>query len=174
MANFECIQRGDPSVPLFFGMDFKTQVTELVTAALNENESLFLIDLHIGVNHDIRVIVDGDQGVSLQECMRISRAVQHNLDRETQDFSIEVTSAGVGEPLSQPRQYIKNIGRKLEVTNLEGHLFSGTLETADQHQFTLQWKQRESKPVGKGKVTVSKTQQLTYDQVSKAKIIVQF
>ena len=174
MANFECIQRGDPSVPLFFGMDFKSQVTELVVAALAENESLFLIDLHVGINHAIRVIVDGDQGVSLQECMRISRAVEHNLDREAQDFSIEVTSAGVGEPLSQPRQYIKNIGRKLEVTNLEGQLFSGTLQTADQQHFTLQWKQREPKPIGKGKVTVDKTQQWTYDQVSKAKIIVQF
>lgn len=155
-------------------MDFKAQVTELVAAALAENESLFLIDLHVGINHAIRVIVDGDQGVSLQECMRISRAVEHNLDREAQDFSIEVTSAGVGEPLSQPRQYIKNIGRKLEMTNLEGQLFSGILQTADQQQFTLQWKQREPKPIGKGKVTVDITQQWAYDQVSKAKIIVQF
>ena len=120
------------------------------------------------------MVLDGDKGVSLQECMRVSRAVEHNLDRETQDFSIEVTSAGVGEPLLLPRQYINNVGRKLEVTDSEGSVYTGTLDSVNQAGLCLSWKQREPKPVGKGKVTVKKTKELTFDKVSKAKIIVQF
>ena len=155
-------------------MDFKTQVEALVAEALAENTSLYLLELHIGVNHAIRVVVDGDQGVSLQECMRISRAVEHSLDREEHDFSIEVTSAGVGEPLALPRQYTKNVGRKLEVTDLEGVQYAGTLTAATENAFTLEWKQREPKPIGKGKVTVTKNTELSYERVAKAKVIVQF
>ena len=87
---------------------------------MDENPSLFLIDFHLGLNHSIKVVLDGDKGVSLQECIRVSRAVEHNLDRETQDFSIEVTSAGVGEPLLLPRQYINNVGRKLKLLIRKG------------------------------------------------------
>ena len=140
-------------------MDFKKQVEILVQKALDENPSLFLIDFHLGLNHSIKVVLDGDKGVSLQECMRVSRAVEHNLDRETQDFSIEVTSAGVGEPLLLPRQYINNVGRKLEVTDSEGSVYTGTLDSVNQAGLCLSWKQREPKPVGKGKVTVKKTKE---------------
>ena len=155
-------------------MDFKKQVEKLVQKALDENPSLFLIDFHLGLNHSIKVVLDGDKGVSLQECIRVSRAVEHNLDRETQDFSIEVTSAGVGEPLLLPRQYINNVGRKIEVTDSEGSVYTGTLDSVSQAGFCLSWKQREPKPFGKGKVTVKKTKELTFDKVSNAKIIVQF
>ena len=106
--------------------------------------------------------------------MRISRAVEHSLDREEHDFSIEVTSAGVGEPLALPRQYTKNVGRKLEVTDLEGVQYAGTLTAATENAFTLEWKQREPKPIGKGKVTVTKNTELPYERVAKAKVIVQF
>ena len=106
--------------------------------------------------------------------MRVSRAVEHNLDRENQDFSIEVTSAGVGEALLLPRQYQKNVGRKLEATVLDGTLYSGILDSVTDQGFSLSWKQREPKPVGKGKVTVKKVKELAYEEISKAKIIVQF
>ncbi len=155
-------------------MDFKSEVEKLVQSALDENPSLFLLALSVGANHAIKVVLDGDQGVSLQECMRVSRAVEHNLDREDQDFSIEVTSAGVGEALLIPRQYQKNIGRKLEATAVDGTLYSGTLDSVTDQGFSLSWKQREPKPVGKGKVTVKKVKELAYEEVSKAKIIVQF
>jgi N utilization substance protein A len=152
-------------------MDFKTQVETLLQAALDENPSLFLIALHIGANHAIKIIIDGDTGVSLQECMRVSRAIEHNMDREEHDFSLEVTSAGVGEPLTMIRQYKKNVGRKLEVTDTEGKVYTGKLEEASEKTLSLSWKQREPKPSGKGKTTVSKTKELTYDAVSRAKII---
>jgi len=77
-------------------MNFKEKVETLVQEALGENPSLFLIDLTIGGDNSIRVLLDGDKGVTLEACMQVSRKVEHNLDREENDFSIEVSSCGVG------------------------------------------------------------------------------
>ena len=67
-------------------------VIKLVDEAILDNESLFLIELSFLAGNKIKVIVDGDEGVSIEECIRISRHVEHNLDREVEDFGLEVTS----------------------------------------------------------------------------------
>ena len=153
-------------------MSFKEQVEQLVKAALDENPTLFLIDLTIGGDNTIRVLLDGDEGVSLQACMEVSRKVEHNLDHEENDFALEVSSCGVGSPLTLPRQFKKNVQRKLEVTDSEDKLVQGTLITASDDAFTLEWKAREPKPIGKGKVTVTKTREFKYGSFINAKVIV--
>ena len=153
-------------------MNFKEKVEKLVQAALDENPSLFLIDLTLGGDNSIRVLLDGDQGVTLETCMQVSRMVEHNLDREETDFSIEVSSCGVGSPLMIPRQFKKNVSRKLEVIDMEDKQVQGTLTEATETTFTLQWKAREPKPIGKGKVTVNKTREFKYGQYKSAKVIV--
>ena len=153
-------------------MNFRSKVESLLEAALEEDQSLFLIDLKIGSDNSIHITLDGDQCVTLKDCMNVSRAIEHNLDREEYDFSLEVASAGVGSPLLNSRQYIKNIGRKLRVESMEVSTLEGTLTAADNQAFTLEWKQREAKPVGKGKVTVTKQKTLSYDQISIAKVLV--
>ena len=78
----------------------REKVAELLENALEENKSLFLIDLNISEDNQIRVILDGDKGVTVEDCIAVSRAIEHNLDREEYDFSLEVMSAGVSEPLT--------------------------------------------------------------------------
>ena len=153
-------------------MSFKTQVEALVKEALDENPSLFLIDLSVSGDNSIRVLLDGDEGVSLEACMQVSRKIEHNLDREENDFSIDVSSCGVGSPLTMQRQFKKNISRKLEILDQEDKLVQGTLTAANDESFTLQWKARELKPVGKGKVTITKTKEFKYGQYKNAKVIV--
>ena len=153
-------------------MSFKEQVEQLVKTPLDENTTLFLIDLTIGGDNTIRILLDGDEGVSLQSCMEVSRKVEHNLDREENDFSLEVSSCGVGSPLTLPRQFKKNVDRKLEVTDSEDKLVQGTLITVTEDSFTLEWKAREPKPIGKGKVTVTKTKEFKYGSFKNAKVIV--
>jgi len=155
-------------------MEFKAQVEELLTQALEEQPELFLIGFTVGLDRSVQVVLDGDKGVRLQDCMAVSRHIEHQLDREEQDFSLEVTSVGVGSPLQLPRQYQKNISRQLEIEDLDGKRFKGTLIEADENQCTLQWKQREPKPIGKGKHTVEKKEQFTYTQIKRAKVLVQF
>ena len=153
-------------------MSFKTQVEALIKEALDENPSLFLIDLSVSGDNSIRVLLDGDEGVSLEACMQVSRKIEHNLDREENDFSIEVSSCGVGSPLTMQRQFKKNISRKLEILDQEDKLVQGTLTAANDESFTLQWKAREPKPIGKGKVTITKTKEFKYGQYKNAKVIV--
>ena len=153
-------------------MNFKEKVKALVQEALVENPSLFLIDLTIGGGNSIRVLLDGDQGVTLEACMQVSRKVEHNLDREENDFSNEGSSCGVGSPLTTPRQFKKNVSRKLEVTDSKDKQVQGTLVKATETSFTLEWKTREPKPIGKGKVTVTKIREFQYGQYNSAKVIV--
>lgn len=145
----------------------------LLGKALEEHPSLFLIDFMIGGDNTIKVVLDGDKGVTLQDCMDVSRAIEHNLDREEEDFSLEVASAGATSPLKMPRQYTKNIGRKLKVRTDSGEL-EGTLVQATENNITLEWKAREPKPVGKGKVTVQKKRDIPFSEIQEAKVILKF
>lgn len=151
----------------------QTKVKDLVQEALALNESLFLIDLEISINNKIQVTVDGDHGVPLSECIRISRNVNDNLDREEEDFSLEVTTPDISHPLKDKRQYIKNINRILKVKTAEEEL-EGTLVEADNDKIVLNWKAREPKLVGKGKVTVQKTATIDYKDIKEAKVKIVF
>lgn len=151
----------------------QTKVKDLVQEALALNESLFLIDLEISINNKIQVTVDGDNGVPLSECIRISRNVNDNLDREEEDFSLEVTTPDISHPLKDKRQYIKNINRILKVKTAEEEL-EGTLVEADNDKIVLNWKAREPKLVGKGKVTVQKTVTIDYKDIKEAKVKIVF
>ena len=151
-----------------------SKVRALVDEALEENKSLFLIDFSISAENKIKVIVDGDNGVPLSECIRISRNVEHNLDREQEDFSLEVTTPDISQPLSKKRQYIKNIGRILKVKKTDGEKFEGNLSLANEEEIELQWKTREPKPIGKGKVTVEKTATILYKDIKEAKVKIVF
>ena len=145
----------------------------MLNKALEKREDLFLIDFTVGGDNTVRIVLDGDKGVNLQDCMEVSRAIEHNLDREEEDFSLEVTSAGATAPLELPRQYHKNKGRKLKVRTEEQE-FEGTLTQVDENSITLEWKAREPKPVGKGKVTVQKKQEIAFSDIKKAKVILNF
>jgi ribosome maturation factor RimP len=151
----------------------QTAVKDLVDEALSLNESLYLIELSISVNNKIQVIVDGDNGVALSECMRISRNINNNLDREEEDFSLEVATPDIAHPLIVKRQYIKNLNRILKVETLE-EKFEGTLVEVDEDKIVLNWKAREPKPIGKGKVTVQKAATIEYKDIKEAKVKIVF
>jgi len=148
-------------------------VTKLVHEAISENESLFLIELSFLTGNRIKIVVDGDNGVSIKECMRISRHVEHNLDREEEDFGLEVTSPDISHPLTVRRQYLKNINRVLKVKTEDQEL-EGTLISADEKEISLRWKTREPKPIGKGKITVEKNASIAFSSITEAKVKIIF
>ena len=154
-------------------MAFKEKVNQLLAEGLEEKPSIFLIDMTITESFKIIVTLDGDQGVVLQDCIDISRAIEHNLDREEQDFSLEVASAGVSSPLKHIRQYKKNIGRTLEVkTNTE--TIEALLTDATDEKIVLEWEAREPKKIGKGKETVQKRVEIPYSEIKEAIVIITF
>ena len=150
-------------------------VKKLIDEAVEENPSLFLVDWSISTDNSIEILVDGDEGLSIEEIVRISRHVEHNLDREEDDFSLNVSSAGVGNPLTLPRQYKKNIGRTLKITKTEGGKdIEGELASADEEGILLKWMAREPKPVGKGKHSVEKEERIKYSEIKKAIVKISF
>jgi ribosome maturation factor RimP len=154
-------------------MTFKEKVNLLLTEALVEKPSLFLIDLTITDAFKVIITLDDDNGVALQDCIDISRAIDASLDREEQDYSMEVASAGVSSPLKKIRQYKKNIGRTLIVkTNTEN--IEAELVEANDDFVILSWKAREPKKIGKGKETVQKTVQIPYTDIKEAIVTVTF
>jgi ribosome maturation factor RimP len=154
-------------------MAFREKVLRLLAESIQEKPSIFLIDLTITDAFKIIVTIDGDAGVQLQDCIDISRAIENNLDREEQDFSLEVASVGVGSPLKLVRQYIKNIGRTL-IVKLANETIEAQLVDANDNFITLAWEAREPKKIGKGKETVQKRQEIPYSDIKEAIVTVTF
>lgn len=152
----------------------KEKIQQLAEDAIGENQSLFLVGFSLSPDNKIEVLVDGDDGISIDEIIRISRFIEHNLDRDSEDFSLNVSSPGVGKPLLLPRQYKKNVGRTLKVNRKTAPEIEGELVAADDESIILKWKSREPKPVGKGKQTVEKEEKINYKEINKATITIIF
>jgi len=161
-------------LPSFYKiMTFREKVIDLLNEGLQEKPSVFLIDLTITDAFKIIVTLDGDNGVVLQDCIDVSRSIEHNLDREEQDFSLEVASVGVGSPLKLVRQYKKNVGRML-IVKLAETTIEAELVDANDEFITLAWEAREPKKIGKGKETVQKRQEIPYTDIKEAIVTVIF
>lgn len=161
-------------MPLFIEITLKDKVKNILDAVLADYEQLFLIELSVSENNKIIITLDGDSGVSLQDCITISRAVEQELDKEELDFSLEVASAGVSSPLKFVRQYKKNIGRKLKVKTISNEEIEALLTGADDEAATFSWKAREPKKIGKGKETVEKTVRLPYEEIKESIVLISF
>ncbi|MBL7880854.1 MULTISPECIES: ribosome assembly cofactor RimP [Chryseobacterium] len=155
-------------------MEFRKRIEELLHEFLETRKDLFLIDLKISAGDDITVILDGDNGVSLQDCLDASRAIEFNMDREEHDFSLQVMSAGLSEPLATPRQFAKNIGREIEILLNDSTKTEGELAKVDEEKITLILRYRKPKDIGKGKVDVEEEKEIPYSEIKKALVTIKF
>lgn len=155
-------------------MEFRKRIEELLNGFLETRKDLFLIDLKISAGDDVTVILDGDNGVSLQDCLDASRAIEFNMDREEHDFSLQVMSAGLSEPLSTPRQFRKNIGRDIEILLNDSSKIEGELSKVDDEKVTLILRYRKPKDIGKGKVDVEEEKEIPYSEIKKALVVIKF
>ena len=153
-------------------MEFRKKIEELLNNFLEERKDLFLIDLKFSAGDDITVILDGDNGVSLQDCLDASRAIEFNMDREDHDFSLQVMSAGLSEPLSSERQFRKNIGRDLDILMNDSTKIEGELAKVDDEKITLILRYRKPKEVGKGKVDVEAVSYTHLDVYTRQPVLV--
>lgn len=154
-------------------MSFKERVQRHINDFLSTRENLFLIDYKIDNQLKIEVIIDGDNGVILQDCIDISRFINDALEGCEEDFSLDVFSAGVSEPLSNNRQYPKNIGRVL-IIKTKVKEYEAELLDADNEKITITWTSREPKKIGKGKETVVNTISLKYEEIIESIVTITF
>jgi len=147
-------------------------LVQLVGKLLEEEQAYFLVSVNIRPINNISVFIDGDEGVTIEKCVKINRMLYKQIV-ETElfvdgAFSLEVSSPGVDEPLKLKRQYFKNIGRLLEIDTIEGNHLEGKLLLADESAIELE----EERGKGKKKETIKHF--LQYDHIKKAVVKVIF
>ncbi len=139
-----------------------------------EGTEYYILELEIKPGNNIRVELESMGPVSISDCVDISRQIEHNLDREAEDFSLQVSSPGIDKPLRDHRQYIKNIGRSLKVRLTGGEEIEGELLAADEKGIKLQSSRKERVPGKKKKILIEEELDLSYPEVKEAKIKINF
>jgi len=160
-------------VPSFYRKMLKEKIDLLLSDCFDQRSDLFLIDFSVSENNEVKVIIDGDNGVKVEDCIFISREIEGSFDREVIDFSLEVASCGATSPLKNSRQYSKHRGRVLSVKTDEMN-YEGKLTKLDDNSINLEWKERQPKAIGRGKVTVEKSINIDFKKIKEAKVKVKF
>lgn len=99
---------------------------------------LFLVKLTISKDNNIRVFIDGDNGVTIDDCVALSRHIEGNLDRDKEDFELNVSSSGLGQPFSLIRQYENSIGKKVQIIDIENNKTKGVLKKVSEDSIEIQ------------------------------------
>jgi len=144
-----------------------SEITSLINESLAGTDK-FLVEVFIKPVNRIFVFIDGDHGVTISDCAELSRFIESHFDREKQDFELNVSSSGADQPIRLPRQYVKNLGRSLQVKLSEDITITGKLEAVDEKGITL------LTPGDKKKKTAPETLNLTFEDVKESKVVISF
>ena len=160
-------------VPYFVGdqMIDKEKISSLVSGVLTDR--MFLVDVSISRSNAICIYIDSFENLTIDDCIRISRHVEGNLDREAEDFELQVSSPGVGQPFKVRQQYPKNVGRQVELTLKDGRILKGKLESADEKGVVVSTRIKEKTETGKNQ-QVDKNLFFEYDDINSAMTIATF
>lgn len=139
-----------------------------------EGTDLFIVNVSVRPGNKIEVLLDRDSGLTIDDCKSVSRHIEKSLDRETEDFSLDVSSPGVGRPLLVRRQYFKNTGRPVKVETMEGVVVEGLMERADEKGITVITEQKVELPGKKGKKKALIPVDLTFEEIKETKIVISF
>ena len=143
----------------------KIKILELVNNAL-EGSDKYLVNLKVTPDNRIYVDIDGDNGVTIDDCIELSRAIEGQLDRDEEDFALDVSSAGADQPLKLTRQYRKNVGRELEVVTVDGERAEGTLEDASDEGIVIRTVGTRKQP--------AETLRFAYRDIKSARVVIKF
>ncbi len=151
----------------------KEQIMSIIQQKVEE-DNYFVVDVEVKPSNKIIVHLDGDQGVPIEFCVSISRSIEHTLDRESEDFELEVSSPGIGQPFKVHRQFIKNIGRQVEVIAKDGMKHSGALLSVTPEGFVVK-EEKMVKPEGKKKKELQVSEHpFIFEDVKSVKEIIKF
>lgn len=134
----------------------------------------FIVDIKVLPGNKIEVFIDSPNHIAIADCVALSRHIEGNLDREKEDFELQISSPGATEPFRVLQQYKKYVGTKVKTVTLEGQKHEGVLLSADDNGIVIEETRREKKPVGKGNHTVVEKITLTYNQIKETKSVLPF
>lgn len=150
----------------------KAEIEKLVLEKLDEG--MFVVEINVSTSNVIHIYVDAYEGMTIDNCIAISRHVEHSLDREEEDFALEVSSPGLTESFKVREQYVKYTGKEIEVVTAEGTKLEGLLKETGEDGFVLETSKREKVEGHKKKQVIVKQYDLKFDDIKSAKAVISF
>ena len=151
----------------------KEKIKNIIDDIVNRKDA-FIVDIKVSTANKINIEIDSVSGFTISDCIEVSRLVESKLDREEEDFELEVASAGLSEPFKVIQQYQKNLGEEVEILTNDGKKINGVLSNVSDNEFEIE----ESKMVKiegkKKKQNIIEKHQFAFDQVKSTKIIIKF
>lgn len=148
------------------------QIEHFILQLIEKSEDTFLVELKITPGNQITVLLDADSGITIEKCTAINKALYKYLEESglfpDGNFSLEVSSPGIGRPLKLHRQYQKNIGRKVEVELNDGTKLEGNLTAVTEENITIEQKK------GKGKNIIMNTTTILFNQIKHTTVLITF
>ena len=139
-----------------------------------EDKEYFLVDVAVSSDDKIVVEIDHAEGVWIDDCVELSRFIESKLDREEEDYELEVGSAGIGQPFKVLQQYLIHIGQEVEVLTKQGQKLEGVMKDANEENFTVTI-QKKVKPEGaKRPKLVDEDVTFTYEEIKYTKYLICF
>lgn len=151
----------------------KSVITRLVDEWL-EDKDYFLVDVTVTPDNRIVVEIDHAEGVWIEDCVKLSQFIEGRLDREKEDFELEVGSAGIGQPFKVLQQYVNHVGKDVEVLLADGRKLAGVLKSADGEQFTVTVTKKVKPEGAKRPKMVEEDETFAYDDVKYTKYLISF
>ncbi len=139
-----------------------------------QEDNMFIVELDVKPGNKITVVIDNINGVPISYCIEISKIIEAGLDRDKEDFELEVASAGIGQPFKVIGQYQKNIGRDIEVLTSEGKKFKGKLTAVLDDAFEVEVEEMVKVEGKKRKELQVSLVNCKFDEVKQVKDIISF
>jgi len=148
-------------------------ISEIANDCIKDSD-MFLITVRNNANNEIEIFVDSDTSVGIDACIALSKEIESKLDREKEDFALNVSSAGLDMPLTIPRQYKKYLGKGIEVKTISGKKYKAELTEVSETGISLHYQQKELVEGKKRKQLVDKCVQLAYTEIKTTFVIISF
>ncbi len=151
----------------------KQLLTQTIEQAI-EGTSIFIVDIKINPGNAIVVEIDSTDNIDLDTCASITRKIEAVFDRDTEDYELEVGSAGLTSPFKVKGQYLKNIGNEVEALTCDGRKMQGVLTAVDNETFTIEVAKKVKEPEAKRPTIVMEPVTLRIDSTKSVKYLINF
>jgi ribosome maturation factor RimP len=165
---------GGQAVPLLFMIMIDKELIKNLVAEKLKGTDYFLVNLFVSQDNLIAVEIDRDSGVNIDDCVALNRYIEESLDREKEDFELEVGSSGITSPFKIVRQYIKNIGNEVEMLLKSGIKLTGILKAADDQGATITVEKKIKSGNARQRTTVEEDRTYSYDEIKYTKYLIRF
>lgn len=151
----------------------KEKVKGLVDQWLADKE-YFLTDISVAPDNRIVVEIDHKEGVWIEDCVELSKFIESNLDREVEDYELEVGSAGIGQPFKVYEQYVSNVGQEVDCLTADGHKIKGVLQSVTPEGIVLLVKEKVTPEGAKRPKLMDVEHPLTFQEIKEVRVVIKF